>query len=231
MTVPDRSVRIAPVAIVGGTGALGLGLAGALGRAGSEVVIASRNADRAHRAADELARTIPQGSFDGVANAEAAVRADVVIVAVPFAGHAEIVRTVADALQPGQLVIDTTVPLAPAVGGKATRVLGVWQGSAVQQTAELLPLGVDLVAALHTVSATLLAGTEDLEQDVLLCGDSKAAKGRAAEVLQRIPGLRCIDCGRLEQSRITEQITALLIGINIRYKTHAGLRITGLPTG
>jgi 8-hydroxy-5-deazaflavin:NADPH oxidoreductase len=125
-------------------------------------------------------------------------------------------------------VIDTTVPLAPAVGGKATRVLGVWQGSAVQQTAELLPPGVDLVAALHTVSATLLVSPRPLEQDVLLCGDRKAAKARAAELLERVPGLRCIDCGRLEQSRITEQITALLIGINIRYKTHAGLRITGL---
>jgi 8-hydroxy-5-deazaflavin:NADPH oxidoreductase len=228
MTVSASGIQIARVAIVGGTGALGLGLATALGRAGCEIVIASRSAERACHTADELAKSIPDGRFEGVANAEAGMHADVVIVSVPFAGHAEIVRAMAAGLQPGQLVIDTTVPLAPAVGGKATRVLGVWQGSAAQQTAELLPPGVHLVAALHTVSAALLARPEPLAQDVLVCGDTKAAKGRATELLERIPGVRCVDCGRLEQSRITEQITALLIGINIRYKTHAGLRITGL---
>jgi len=219
---------ISSVAIVGGTGNLGYGLAVALGRAGTHVTIASRDRERARLAADRLASEVPGGRFDGVTNPEAGQHADAIIIAVPFASHAETVRTLAAAIRPRQLVIDTTVPLAPVVGGKPTRVVGVWQGSAAQQAAELLPAEVGLVAALHTVSAALLSGDEQLEQDVLLCGDDKADKALVAELLEQIPGLRCVDCGALEQARITEQITALLVGINIRYKTYAGIRITGV---
>jgi NADPH-dependent F420 reductase len=127
-------------------------------------------------------------------------------------------------------VIDATVPLAAAVSGRATRTLGVWQGSAAQQAAEMVPKGVRVVSALHTVSATTVRDLEaTLAEDVLVCGDRKADKAQAAAIIERIPGLRCVDCGRLEQARITESLTALLIGINSRYKTHAGVRITGLP--
>ena len=133
-------------------------------------------------------------------------------------------------LREGQLVVDATVPLAAAVSGRATRMLGVWQGSAAQQAAEMVPDGVGVVSALHTVSAAALRDpAAALEEDVLVCGDRKADKARAAGLIERIPGLRCVDCGRLENARTTESLTALLIGVNARYKTHAGIRITALP--
>jgi NADPH-dependent F420 reductase len=94
----------------------------------------------------------------------------------------------------------------------------------------MAPKGVRVVSALHTVSATLLRDLDaTLDEDILVCGDRKADKAQAAEIIERVPGLRCVDCGRLEQARITESLTAMLIGVNVRYKTHAGIRITGLP--
>jgi hypothetical protein len=150
-------------------------------------------------------------------------------MSVPFAGAAATYKAIADALEPGALVIDATVPLAPAVGGKPTRMVGVWQGSAAQQAAELVPDGVDVVSALHTVSAALLADLDhELAEDVLVCGDRRDPKQAAIELIGQIPGLRPIDAGRLEHSRITESLTALMISMNIKHKTHAGIRITGL---
>jgi NADPH-dependent F420 reductase len=105
----------------------------------------------------------------------------------------------------------------------------VWQGSAAQQAAEMAPEGVRVVSALHTVSAASLADLDHpLEQDVLLCGDSRADKRDAALLIERIAGLRCVDCGKLEMARITESLTALLIAVNSRYKAHAGIRLAGL---
>ena len=149
---------------------------------------------------------------------------------MPFRIHSETLTNLKDALAPGKLLIDATVPLAAAVSGKATRMLGVWQGSAAQQAAEMAPDGVRVVSALHTVSAASLTDLQHpLEQDVLLCGDSREDKRAAAGLIGRIDGLRCIDSGRLEMSRITESLTALLIGVNSRYKAHAGIRLAGLP--
>ena len=119
--------------------------------------------------------------------------------------------------------------VAAAVSGKATRVLGVPQGSAAQQAAEMAPEGVRVVSALHTVGAPTFADLEHtLDEDVLVCGDRRADKREAAALIERIPGLRCVDCGRLEMSRITESLTALLISVNGRYRSHAGVRLTGL---
>jgi hypothetical protein len=133
-------------------------------------------------------------------------------------------------MRAGQLLIDATVPLAASVGGKPTRMLGVWQGSAAQQAQELVPGGVTVVGALHTVSAALLGSLHHaLDEDVLLVGDRRADKARVAAVLDRVEGLRCVDAGRLEMARITESLTALLIAMNVRHKTHAGIRVTGLP--
>ncbi len=152
------------------------------------------------------------------------------ILSVPFRNHSETLNNLKDALKPGQLLIDATVPLAAAVSGKATRMLGVWQGSAAQQAAEMAGEGVRVVSALHTISAASLSDLEHpLEQDVLLCGDARDDKREAARLIERIDGLRCVDSGRLEMSRITESLTALLIGVNSRYKVHAGVRLTGLP--
>ena len=218
-----------PVSIIGATGALGFGLAVRLGRAGTPIIIGSREAGRAVEAAERARSAVPDGEFEGLENAEAAARADVVVLSVPFRNQSEILTNLKGALREGQLLVDATVPLAAAVSGKATRTLGVWQGSAAQQAQEMVPAGVTVVSALHTVSAASLTDLDhDLDEDVLVCGDRREDKVRVGELVERIPGLRCVDCGRLEMARITEQLTALLISINVRYKTHAGLKITGL---
>lgn len=219
-----------PVAIIGASGALGFGLALRLGHAGVPVMIGSRDAQRAQETVARAREAVPQGSFEGGENAHAARQADVVILSVPFRNQSETLKNLRDALRAGQLVIDATVPLAAAVSGRATRMLGVWQGSAAQVAQEMVPDGVKVVSALHTVSAASLAALgHELAQDVLVCGDSREDKRRAARLLQRIDGLRCVDCGRLEMARIAESLTALMISINARHKTHAGIRVTGLP--
>ena len=196
------------------------------------MVIGSREDARASEAAQRASALVPDGSFSGVENASAVREAAVVILSVPFRNQSETLTNLRDALKPGQLLIDATVPLAAAVSGRATRMLGVWQGSAAQQAQEMVPEGVRVVSALHTVSATSLTDLDHpLEQDVLVCGDSREDKREAAHLIERIDGLRCVDCGRLEMARITESLTALLISVNARYKAHAGIRLTGLPEG
>jgi NADPH-dependent F420 reductase len=223
------TVSTDPVAIIGASGALGFGLAVRLGRAGVPVAIGSRDAARAQEAAERALGLAPDGEFSGHDNADAVRHADTVILSVPFRNHSETLTNLKDAFTPGQLLIDATVPLAAAVSGKATRMLGVWQGSAAQQALEMAPDGVRLVSGLHSVSAASLTDLEHpLEQDVLLCGNSREDKRQAAQLIERIDGLRCVDGGQLEMSRITESLTALLIGVNSRYKVHAGIHLTGL---
>jgi NADPH-dependent F420 reductase len=219
-----------PVAIIGASGALGFGLALRLGRAGVPIEIGSRDPERARDAALKAAALVPDGEFSGRGNAEAVASAPTVVLSVPFRSQAETLDVIGHALEPGKLLIDATVPLAAAVGGKATRMLGVWQGSAAQQAAELAPDGVRVVSALHTISAASMSDLDHaLDQDVLVCGDSRADKREAAAIIDRIEGLRCVDCGRLENSRTTESLTAMLIAVNVRYKAHAGVRLSGLP--
>jgi NADPH-dependent F420 reductase len=220
---------VEPVAIIGGTGALGFGLALRLARAGTPVVLGSRDAGRAEESAAKLRERLPDADVRGLDNAEAARAVELLFLCVPFRNQSETLTNLKDVLREGQLLVDATVPLAAAVSGRATRMLGVWQGSAAQQAAEMAPEGVRVVSGLHTVSAALLADLDhDLEEDILLAGDRKADKQAVAEVVERIPGLRAVDCGRLEMARILESLTPLIIGINVRHKTRAGIRITGL---
>jgi 8-hydroxy-5-deazaflavin:NADPH oxidoreductase len=221
---------VAPaVSIIGASGALGFGLALRWGRAGVPVVIGSRDVGRAREAAERAAAAVPDGSYSGADNAQAATQAEVVVLTVPFRNQSETLTNLKGALRDGQLVVDTTVPLAAAVSGRATRLLGVWQGSAAQQAAEMVPDGVRVVAALHTVSAALLADLDhDLDEDVLVCGDRREDKQVVADLVDRIAGLRAVDAGRLEMARIAESLTPLLISINARHKTRAGIKITGL---
>jgi NADPH-dependent F420 reductase len=194
------------------------------------VVIGSRERTRAVEAADRAREAVPDGAFTGAENAEAVATVDTVILSVPFRNQSETLKNLRDAFTPEALLIDATVPLAAAVSGRATRMLGVWQGSAAQVAAEMAPEGVKVVSALHTVSAASLADLEHpLDQDVLISGDSRGDKARAAALIERIDGLRCVDCGRLEMARVTESLTAMMISINARYKAHAGIRVTGLP--
>jgi NADPH-dependent F420 reductase len=216
--------------IIGGSGALGHGMALRLAHAGVPVTIGSRDADRAQQAAARLREALPGASVDAAANGPAAEANAIVLLCVPFRSQSETLTNLKQHLREGQLVIDATVPLAAAVSGRATRMLGVWQGSAAQQAAEMVPDGVRVVSALHTVSAAPLADLgHALDEDVLVCGDRKADKARAAALIEQVPGLRCVDAGRLEHARIAESLTALLIGVNSRYKAHAGVRLTGLP--
>jgi NADPH-dependent F420 reductase len=219
-----------PVCIVGATGHLGYGLALRLGRAGTPIVIGSRDAGRARDAADRAAGAVPEGTFSGAENPEAVTGCEIVILSVPFASQAQTLATIRDSLGDGQLLIDATVPLAAAVGGKPTRMIGVWQGSAAEQAQELVGERVRVVSAFQTVSAETLTDLDHrLDEDVLVCGDKRADKDRAMELVGRIDGLRPVNAGALETARITEALTALLVSINIRNKVRAGIRITGLP--
>jgi 8-hydroxy-5-deazaflavin:NADPH oxidoreductase len=217
------------VTVIGGTGDEGFGLAARWASAGLEVIIGSRDSGRAQGAADRLRDLVPSARVKGLENPEAAAASDAVVVAVPFAGQAQIYRSIAESIREDAVVVDCTVPIAAAVGGRVTHTLGVWQGSAAQQASSLLDRGL-LCAAFHTLAAGALVEIDTaMEGDVLACGP-KEAKEVVRGLVEAIPSLRLVDAGPLENARIVEPLTALLIGINRRYKTdRAGIRITGLP--
>ena len=232
MADQTSSVADRPIAIVGGTGALGSALAAQLARAGVQVRIGSRRVESADEAAAKIKSRLesPNAPVTGHINEDAVNGCEIVFLTVPFRAQSENLTNLKNVLTAGQILVDATVPLAAAVSGKATRTIGVWQGSAAQQAAEMAPDGVIVVSALHSVSAVNLADLDNAhEEDILVMSDDKPAKGKVARVINLIPGLRAVDGGPLEQARIAEQITALLIGVNIRYKTHAGVQFTNLP--
>jgi NADPH-dependent F420 reductase len=219
-----------PIAIIGGTGPAGMGLALRWVRAGETVIIGSREEGRAKQAAASIQRRMgDKGHISGMENSAACAAADILMLTVPFEGQASLLKKLKGAMTAGSILIDATVPLAAGVGGRASRTMGVWQGSAAQQAAELVPSEVSVVAAFHNVSAELLGGDNPLECDVVVCSDDLDAGQLTRELAAKIPGIRPIDGGKLENARIIEQITALLIGLNMRHKGHAGIRITGLP--
>jgi len=227
------------IAIIGGTGDLGFGLALRWARAGVPVIVGSRDPQKAMQAAQRLEQTLKlhasgeslQVSISGTENAQATAEASVVVVAVPISAQADILKSIRGSLK-GAVVVDTTVPLAAALGGKPTRMLRLWQGSAAGQARELLPSTTPLVAAFHNVSAGVLQDLTAMPDcDVLVCGDDDAAKQAVFPLIKLIPGLRPIDVGPLEMSSIVEGITALLISINRRHRVHhSGIRITGLDS-
>jgi hypothetical protein len=168
--------------------------------------------------------------IEGTDNVSAVAQCDVVVLTVPFSGQAALLKQLKPHWKPGQILIDTTVPLAAAVGGAPSRMLNVWQGSAAQQARELAPDPVAVASAFHNLSAELLARDGPVDCDILVCSDDETAKRVASELAEKIPGARAINGGKLENARIVESITALLIGLNLRYKVHtAGIRFTGLP--
>jgi NADPH-dependent F420 reductase len=213
-----------PIAILGGTGPAGMGLALRWARAGETIIIGSRDAERALEAASNIKKKSGDNArVSGMENNAACAAADLLVLTVPFEGQAALLKQLKPAIRAGSILIDATVALAAGVGGRASRTLGVWQGSAAQQAAELVPKGVSVAAAFHNLSAELLTGDEAIDCDV--AGASQFARTLAG----KISGVRAIDGGKLENARILEQITALLIGLNIRHKGHGGIRITGLP--
>jgi len=218
------------IAVLGGTGPEGFGLALRWTQAGETVIIGSRNAKRAQDAAEKIRQKVgPQARISGQENVAACAGADLLVLTIPFEGHAALLKQLKPAIRPGSIVVDTTVPLAASVGGRASRTLGVWQGSAAQETAELVPQGVPVVAAFQNASAELLNADTPVDCDVIVCSDDAGAAQIVRSLAAKIPGVRAIDGGKLENARVLEQITVLLVGLNIRHKGHSGIRITGLP--
>jgi NADPH-dependent F420 reductase len=214
---PDVSTLV--VAVLGGTGEQGRGLARRLALAGHDVVLGSRDAARAVAAAEGL-----PASVRGADNATAAAAGDVVIVAVPWEGHRELLAALTDELA-GKIVVDCVNPLGFDKSGAFP--LAVEEGSAAEQAAAVLPHS-RVVAAFHHVSAVLLLDetVDSVETDVLVLGDDRAATDVVQALAGRISGMRGIYAGRLRNAHQVEALTANLISINRRYKAHAGLRVT-----
>ncbi|MFN2525765.1 MAG: NADPH-dependent F420 reductase [Actinomycetota bacterium] len=221
---------IGPVAIVGGTGDEGFGLACRWAKAGIEIIIGSRDKGRAEEASERLQKLVSGARVQGLENTDAVEPSDIVCVTVPFSGQATIYKAISEHLRDGALVIDCTVPVAASVGGKATHMLGVWEGSAAEQARALLPKGARVCAAFHSLAAAALNELDaSLEGDVLVCG-AKDVKAEARQLVEVIPNLRFVDAGPLSAARYVEPITGLLVGINHRYGIdRAGIEITGLP--
>jgi 8-hydroxy-5-deazaflavin:NADPH oxidoreductase len=218
------------IAVVGGTGPEGSGLTLRWARAGEQVIIGSRDGARAQSAASQIAaKAGALGSVEGLENSVAVKMCDTVVLTVPFEGQANLLKQLKPAFRPGTVLIDATVPLAAAVGGRPTRMLGVWQGSAAEQAAEIVGKTVSVAAAFHSLSATVLDGDHDVDCDVIVCSDDDRARQVASDLAVKIPGVRALDGGKLENARIVESMTALLITLNIRHKVRgAGWRVTGL---
>jgi NADPH-dependent F420 reductase len=219
------------IAILGGTGDQGLGLALRFAKAGRPVVIGSRKHDRAVQAADEVRAAVPGATVEGLENGDAAERALIVILSVPFEHTAGTVKSIKERLASGQIVVSMGVPLATAIGDAAARMLGVWQGSCAELVEALVPAGVAVVSGFQNVSAHRLRElAHPVECDVVVSGAVEPRK-RVMALCDLVPGLRAIDGGPLANARIVESITALLIGLNVRYKVAEGIgvRFTGVP--
>jgi NADPH-dependent F420 reductase len=210
------------IAVVGGTGAEGSGLAARFVKAGAQVRIGSRNSEKAEEAARRIGAT-------GHTNADAVTGAAIVVVTVPLSAQVETLKSIRGSLAPGVVVVDASVPLEVAIGGRVSRLLTLWDGSAAQQAARLLP-GVPVVAAFHALSAEALGKLDHpVDCDALICGDSAEAKTAVMKLAEMIPGVRAVDAGPLDNARLLESAAALLISLNLRHKVkESGMRFTGI---
>ncbi len=214
------------IAVLGGTGPEGLGLAARLAQIGESILIGSRSAERADEAARNLRSKLPPASIVGLPNAKAAAEADVVVLAFPYEGIEPILADCAAAMD-GKLVVDTIVPLK--VDKKFFGVEPPSEGSAGEKIQARIP-GAKVVSAFKHQSAHHLIDLEHaMEGDVLICGNDEAAKGVVAGLVRRIRDLRPVDAGELRNARVFEAMTALLLNINRKHKTRASVKILGLP--
>jgi NADPH-dependent F420 reductase len=228
--VAERDAPASPVALLGGTGRLGPGLALRWARAGIPVVIGSREAARASARASEIAGRLDRAGGDaavrGMENAEAAAAGRIAVVTVPFEGQAELLALLRGPLA-GKIVVSTAVPVR-FEEGRGPVAVEVAEGSAALQAAALLPES-RVVGALHTVSSAHLGRLDhELDEDVLLSGDDEGAKSEVRRLVEAIPGLRAVDAGGLRSSRLTEQLTVLLLGVNRLARRTVGVRLVGL---
>jgi 8-hydroxy-5-deazaflavin:NADPH oxidoreductase len=214
------------IALIGGTGKEGKGLAYRWLKAGYRVIIGSRQQEKAALAAEEL-QTLFQQAVDvqAMTNREAATQADLVVLTVPYGAHRDTLETLKDCLS-GKVLIDVTVPLVPP---RVTRVQMPAAGSAAQEAQSILGEAVQVVSAFQNVSYEKLLGDEEVECDVLVCGGNKTARGKVLELVQAA-GLTGYDAGPIENSVVAEGLTSVLIGINKQFGVQsAGIRITGIP--
>jgi hypothetical protein len=221
------------VAVVGGTGDQGYGLALRWASAGKRVVIGSRARERGEEAAQRVKAALGNDvRVEGTDNAAAIGQAPLVVLTVPFEAQIPTLTGLRASFRPNQIVVDVTVPLETSVGGHPTRVVGVWAGSAAEQAARHMPEGVRLAAAFHNVSAHALQDMgKPVDCDVLVCAEQRETREALRPWVEAVRNCRYVDGGRLENARIVEALTALLIGVNRRHKVPAaGLRITGLES-
>lgn len=219
------------IAVIGGTGDLGFGLALRWAKAGKHIIIGSRKEEKAKRASEKIRAILGKNAkVEGRINYEAAAEADIVVLSVPFFAQIGILKSIRDALKPGKILVDVIVPLATAIDGPPTKTLGVWTGSAAKLTEQLVPKGVKVVAAFKNVPADAMQNlNEEVDCDVIVCSDDNEAKRKIMKLAELIPGIRAIDGGPLENAHVVEELTAFLININIRYGVkNAGIRITGI---
>jgi len=218
------------IAIIGGTGDQGFGLALRWIKAGENIIIGSRVEDKAKAAVERLNIILGgQYNVEGLENREAVSKANIVVLTVPFNGLFDILKSIRDFLRRGCILVDVTVPLASTIGGKPTQTITPWHGSVSKMIAEMLP-NVKVVSAFKEISAEALQDIQNpVESDTIICSDDDYAKRVVIELAEKIPNIRGIDGGGLENSRISEYLTAFLIGVNIRYGIKkAGIRITQL---
>jgi 8-hydroxy-5-deazaflavin:NADPH oxidoreductase len=221
------------VAIIGGTGDQGFGLALRFAKSGEKVLLGSRDIKKAENSVNVIHNMLKGEELDciqGMTNQDAAAQGDIVILTVPLQAQKITLNSIKDYLE-GKILVDATVPLETCVGGKSTRYIDLWEGSAAERTAEILKdKNTIVVSAFNNVSSASLTNIkEDVKCDCLISGDDSESKAVVMELAEKIPGVKAIDCGPLENARIVEKITPLLINLNIRNKTRlAGIRITGL---
>jgi hypothetical protein len=211
------------IAVLGGTGKEGKGLAYRWAKAGYNVIIGSRAAEKASAAAQEVTGMLGNVTISGMDNLSAAQQADICVLTVPYAAHSDTLTALKDAMQ-GKLLVDVTVPLVPP---KVTKVQMPAAGSAAQEAREILGEGVEVCDAFQSISYEHLMHEGDVECDVLVTGSSKEARARTLELV-KAAGLTGWDAGPIENSVVVEGLTSLLIYINKQYgSTHAGIKITG----
>ena len=221
------------ISVIGGTGPQGLGIAKRLAIAGESVIVGSRKEEKAVNIVKETIEELKDYDVDikGMANEDAANNGDILIITVPLQAQSATLKTIKPYVK-GKIILDATVPLETAIGGKVSRLLKLPEGSAAERTASLLDgEDVKVVAAFNNISNSLLLNiTEPIDCDCIIEGDDQEAKDIASELIGKIPGIRVIDAGALEKSQLIEAVTPLLIGLNIKYKSkYGGFRITGIP--
>ena len=221
------------VAIIGGTGPQGLGIAKRFAIEGVEVIVGSRKEEKALTIVEETIEELKDYDLNmvGMANEDAAKAGDILILTVPLAAQKPTLESIKEFCN-DKIILDATVPLETAIGGKPFRFVDLMEGSAAERTEKILEgTGAKVICAFCNISNSHLSNIpNEIDCDCLIAGNDNEAKEIASELINKIPGIQCIDCGILEKARIIEKITPLLIGLNIKYKSHyGGLRITGIP--